>query len=523
MSTSLRSQVGVRCFRVPRRDVAREFPQRLRTAVLSGLLCFVGSGLAFGQPESDEVFAERMIVTERTVYVDDGALPRMDSAFRRSRSDFLVRIDGAPAELVESAAEEPPNVTHLVWLDPDLDSPASLAAAATQLATALQSFPATETFTLVEADRQARPLQESLSRTELVARLQRFAARNAKTPDATPTLERRIAALDRVAVAVSRYASGDLGALWLAAGPWAVDPRVFEEISRSGAEEALAPTPLGALQRASRVLASSGWVLFPVWGKSGGSTEELRIPAHEDQSREFLESGVGFSTRHDSALRRLRIWLFGAGSRHMRSRQGLELTRALDLATEVRLQPMTLMARATSGALAGDSRRIVELAERLRNRRPLVVRDPSVAGASLRRIEVVWLGGDGRTVPALPWAVSQTPPELGVARLLSVVESASAVAGAPLRLRPADSAAGSPPALCFAVSRARGALQLLWWSATERSIEIGEPTALPQSPELADSDCVPLPQGLAGDDLVQLEALDSLEWGAGRISALARP
>ena len=503
------------------RGLARALPLRLRIAALVVILGWVGARVALGQPESDEVFSERLIVTERTVYVDDGALPRMDSAFRRSRADFLVRIDGAPAELVGSAANEPPTVTHLVWLDANLDSPASLAATATQLATAFQSFPATEIFTLVEADSRARPLQESLSRTELVARLQRFAARNSKTPDATPTLEQRIAALDRLAVAVSRYASGDLGALWLAAGPWAVDPRVFEDISRSGAEEALAPTPLGALQRTSRVLASSGWVLFPVWGRSGGSTEELRIPAHEDQSREFLESGVGFSTRHDSPLRRLRVWLFGAGSRHMRSRQSLELTRALELATEVRLQPMALMARATSGALAGDSRRVVELAERLRNRRPLVVRDPSATGASLRRIEVVWLGGDGRTVPALPWAVSQTPPELGVARLLSAVESATPLAGAPLWLRRAETGAGSQPLLCFAIARDRGPLRLLWWSAAERRIEIGEPaSAVQPSPESSDSDCVPLPDGLREADLVQLEALDSLEWGAGRLSSL---
>jgi hypothetical protein len=151
------------------RGLARALPLRLRIAALVVILGWVGARVALGQPESDEVFSERLIVTERTVYVDDGALPRMDSAFRRSRDDFLVRIDGAPAELVGSAANEPPTLTHLVWLDANLDSPASLAATATQLATAFQSFPATEIFTLVEADSRARPLQESLSRTELDA------------------------------------------------------------------------------------------------------------------------------------------------------------------------------------------------------------------------------------------------------------------------------------------------------------------------------------------------------------------
>lgn len=522
-STPLRSRPGPGWLRVAGRDLGRKSSRWPRIAAAVGLVWLVGPRGAFCQPESDEVFTERLIVTERTVYVDDLALPRLDSTFHRARTDFLVRIDGAPAELVESAAEEPPAVTHLVWLDDDLDSSASLTAAATQLATAFQSFPDTETFTLVEADRQSPPLQESLSRTEIVLRLLRFAAQRATIPDASPTLGRRIAALDRLAVAVSRYRSGDLGALWLAAGPWAVDPSLFADISRSGAEEPLAPTPLGALQRTARIVASHGWVLFPIWGKARGSTEELRIPAHDDQSRAFLESGVGFSAEHDGPLKRIRLWLFGAGSRHVRSRQSLNLTRALDLATEVRLVPMAMMARATSGALAGDPERIVGLAERLRNRRPLVVRDPSAAGASLRRIEVVWLGGDGRAVPTLPWAVSQTPPELGVARLMRAVESSSAQTGAPLRLRLAGPGGEHGPALCFAYPRDRGALRLLWWSAAAQKIEIAEPTAGPQSPESADSaasDCVPLPEGLAGDDLVQLEALDSLEWGAGRLSSL---
>lgn len=516
----LRSQPGLRWIRVALRGLARESPTRLRVAVLGGLLCFVGPGVAVGQPDSEEVFSERLIVTERTVYVDDSVLPRMDSVFRRSRADFVLRIGGAPAELVESATEEPPRMTHLVWLDSDLASRGSLAAAATELASAFPSFPETETFTLVEVEGQAAALQESLSRSQLVERLQRFAAKTSTTTEPAPTLERRIAALDRMAVAVSRYRSSDLGALWLAAEPWAVAPDVFEEISRSGAEEALAATPLGGLQRASRILASYGWVLFPVWAKRGGPTEDLRIPAHEDQSREFLESGVGFSTRRDSPFKRLLVWLFGAGSRHMRSRQSLNLTRALDLATEVRLAPMALMARATSGALAGDSVRVVELAKRLRSRRPLVVRDATSSGADLRRVEVLWVGGDGRAVPSLPWAASQTSPELGVARLLSAMASSSSQTGAPLRLRPVESGKSGQTALCFAYPRARGALRLLRWSAAEQRVAIEPTSDEPQTHEGSESDCVALPENLEGGDFVQLEALDSLEWGAGRLSAV---
>ncbi len=210
------------------------------------------------------------------------------------------------------------------------------------------------------------------------------------------------------------------------------------------------------------------------------------------------------------------FWLFGAGSRHVRSRQSLNLSRALDLATEVRLRPMAMVASATSGALAGEPLRILDLAERLRNRRPLVVRDATTVGADLRRLEVVWTGGDGRSVPALPWAASLTPPELGVSRLLSAVESSLLEAGAPLRLRLADPAAAIEPALCFAYPRPRGPLRLLWFRAADRTIEIGQPVEGPR----ADADCVALPKALQETDFVQLEVLDSLEWGAGRLSAL---
>ena len=509
-----------------RRFLSGLIPRSTRTpcvAVLAGLLCFVGSRVAFGQPESDEVFTEKLIVTERTVYIDDSALPRMESTFRRAPTDFLVRIDGSPAELVDGAADDPPSVTHLVWLDSDLASPAALTAAASLLATAFQSFPETESFTLVEvarqeAGRQAAPLQESLSRAELVLRLQRFAAKQTSGRGASPTLERRIAALNRMTVGVSRYRSGDLGALWLAAEPWAVDAGVFEEVLRTGAEESLAPTPLGTLQRTSRILASSGWVLFPVWAKTGGPAEELQIPAHEDQSREFLERGLGLTTRDERPFKRLMFWLFGAGSRHVRSRQSLNLSRALDLATEVRLRPLAMVASATSGALAGEPLRILDLAERLRNRRPLVVRDATTVGADLRRLEVVWTSGDGRSVPALPWAASLTPPELGVSRLLSAVESSLLEAGAPLRLRLADPAAAIEPALCFAYPRQRGPLRLLWFRAAEQRIAIGQIVEGPR----ADADCVALPKALQETDFVQLEVLDSLEWGAGQLSALPR-
>lgn len=493
--------------------------RRLRSARLLGLLGLACARIVLSQPDSEEVFSEKMTVTERTVYVDDSVLPALGSSMRRARSNFLVRIDGASAELVESAAEEPPMVTHLVWLDRDLASQASMSAAANQLASALLSFPERENFSIVEAGGSSPPFQESLSRTNLVLRLRVLASQATPSREPIPTLERRIAALNRMAAELPRYQAGDLGALWLVVEPWQLDPIVFEEILRADAEEVFAPSLLGALQRTSRILASYGWVIFPISAARGAPSEELRVSAREDQAEKFLERGP--SPRQDRPSSALLFRLLGGGGRRVGSRESRNLSRSLDLATDFRLSPLAMMARTTSGALAGDAWRIGELAERLRNRRPLVVRDATSAGADLRRVEVVWLGGDGRAVPALPWAASQTSPELGVARLLSAVGSASSRAGASLRLRPADSSAGSAPAICFACPRARGALRLLWWSAAGQRIEIGEPTAGTQSPESADADCVPLPEGLAGEDVVQLEVMETSEWGAGRLSELS--
>jgi hypothetical protein len=489
-----------------------------RFAALFGLLCLHAPDRALGQADTKEIFTEDLTVTERTVYVDDSVLPTLESAFRRSRSDFLVRIDGAAAELVDSAAEDPPRVAHLVWLDRDLASRDSLAAAANQLATALVTFPEQESFSIVEAGPEAPPFQQNVSRTEMVLRLRRLATDSPSKLDAAPTLARRIAALNRLAVEVSRYRSGDLGALWLVAEPWAVEPSAFEGILRAGAEDVPVHSALGALQRTARVLASFGWVIFPVSARSSPSPAAMRTPSRDDPAGAFLQRGP--SPREDRPAGFLQLLLSGGRGRRVGTKESRNLARSLDLATEFRLTPMAILARATSGALAGDAFRIAQLAEQLRNRRPLVVRDWTTVGAALRRLDVVWLGGDGRALPALPWAASQTPPELGVSRLLSIVDSLRPQAGSPLRLRPSNTAGAIGRELCFAYPRERGAFRMLWWRSAEGRVEIGRPIGGKESPAPTDDSCAPLPEGVLETDVVQLEALDSLEWGAARLSTL---
>ena len=160
--------------------------------------------------------------------------------------------------------------------------------------------------------------------------------------------------------------------------------------------------------------------------------------------------------------------------------------------------------------------RVGQLAERLRNRRRLVVRDSAADRGELRRLEVLWTAGDGRTVPALPWVSSEVPAELGVARLLSAVEQSRPLVGAPLRLRPFGPGRGKGPTLCFAYPGMRTALRVIWRKRVDGTIGMGRPS---QSSE-PDASCVELPTGLEGADFVQLEALDSMEWGAGEFSSV---
>lgn len=503
------------------------FRRLVRIPALLGFLCCIASQQALSQTDPEQRFTETLVVTERSVFVDVSVLPQLESLGRKATADFLVRIDGAPAELVNPASAEVggnpverdapssddlPAVAHLVWLDFDLASQTSIAAAANELATAFESFPETELFSIVEASEQSLSVQENIARTALVLRLRQLESA-AATSHEQPTMERRIAALNRLAAAIPRFRAGDLGGLWLISEPWSVDPAVLEEMLHSSSDEALSQSALGALQRTSRILASFGWVIFPVWARSASLAEEPR-PTVSGYDR-FMERGSSRRFGRTDAL----MWkLFRKRARQERKTPGSSTARLLEVATEVRLAPMAILARETSGSLAGDSFRASRLAERLRNRRRLIVRDSGDPGAGLRKLEVAWVGGDGRTLPAVPWVSSRTPSELGVARLLSAVEQALPLVGAPLRVHTSGRVDGTDAALCFAYPRRRGALRIMWWRTAEQKIEMSEPA---QSSE-PEASCIRLPGVLEGPDFVQLEALDSLEWGAGQLSALPR-
>lgn len=508
-----------------------------RVVGVLSLLSLLESPPSFAQNEPEDRFTESVTVVERTVYIDAAALPTMGSVFRKSPSDFLVTIDGAAVELADpgaepsqapavdpaaGAAEEPPeseraSLTHMIWLDTDLASPPYVAGAATLLANVLPSLPAAERITLVEMSRDSSRVLENLSRTELSLWLRRLAARAENGHAPPPTTEQRLAALNRLAIGMPRLSTQDLGALWLISEPWPIEPIELEAILRTDAGEAPERSALGTLQRTSRILASDGWVVFPVSRRNLNRPDDRLVPDEGVRPDGFSERSP--SPRADRPVAALPILisrLFGKRFRQKHAVQRLNLAQTLELATEIRLAPVAMLARGTTGALAGDPIRVGHLAERLRSRRRLVVKDPNPGGENLRKLAVVWLGGDGRAVPALPWVASRTPQEIGIARLLSVVEQSVPVAGQRLRVRLPETVAGGSRELCFAYPRNLSPVRLLWWSEESQEIEIGAAGGMPEDRD----GCADLPADLDDADVVVLEALDSTEWGAGRVSAL---
>ena len=481
------------------------------SAVTAALLCLLGSRVSLSQPKPEETFSEKLIVRERTVYIDDSALPSMGSVLRRSPSDFLVRIDGALAELANTREGDPPDVAHLVWLDTDLVSRSSISSAANALSTAFLSIPDRESFSIVETGAQTSSIQTNISRTDLVVRLRQLMSDPAMRTVSAPSIERRISALSRLAVEISRYGARDLGALWLIAEPWPLEPAELHAILRTDSDETLIRSALGAVQRTSRIVASSGWVIFPVSARNAGLPLNPDLRSNESGSSKPADTGG--SPRDDKPNPGFLSFILSG-----RKAPSRISARSLELATEIRLAPMAALARASSGALAGDPQRVSQLAERLRDRRRLVVRDATPIDEGVHTLDVVWPAGDGRAVPALPWVSSLTPVELGVARLLTLVDSTRPRVGAPLRIHSLGAVEQAQEELCFAYPGVRDGLRLSWWRAADRKIELGELVKLAEQ----DAPCVALPITVKPSDFVQLEALESQEWGAGQYSAILR-
>lgn len=351
-------------------------------------------------------FAEAIEVRELEVHFDDSVLPPLESLGRRADGDFLVLVDGRPLEPSTSSeiAERSERLGDaLLWFDPDLASPAALAAAARALLDPPSALVAAERLRLVLADPAER--REALDLTGstlgMAERLAAAARRWDQAEPGRPSLERRLRALDRLAAATAVRDRGGPRALVVAADAWGVDGDWLDDLAI--AESGGAPTRPATerLEQVARASAAAGWTTLALAPPLVETTTWARSARHETVT-------VGGNLSHRFPMATF-PWRRATPS-------ASESTR-FDVATDLGLRPWAHLVRAGSGTVVGDALGLTRALERVAERRRLLLRLPERPPGPLSPIEVRWSGGDGRTLPASRWLAHGSPPELTAARL----------------------------------------------------------------------------------------------------------
>lgn len=455
------------------------------------------------RPQRLPEFAGSIAVRERVIYFDDSLLPQLELQNRRADADFLVLEDGLPRDQVRRRAEEEPvPVRHLIWIDPELASAQTLAGAARFLAKAAPELAAGGSLALAVASRRSFSLDGDLPAAEVASRLLRLASsEEQRSGDERPSLDCRLAALDRLAAEIAELATGEPGALWLPVDGWPLAPDELAGFDRGAEPSASAFAPAAVVERTSRVVASYGWVLFPV--AAPRASRDLAAALRRAREDEYAPPPP-------PGERRSIFYLFMKRWPKRRVVPSRSAFTVLELATDLGLLPLGRLARLTSGSLVGEPRAIAERAARLHGRRRLVVAEPESPPGDLRRLEVLWTGGDGRPLPALGWVRTGTPAEVAAARLAALASGRLEAAwGEELEIRPRPESPGVRM-VCFAKSGWREWLRLSRWSAAPLRLEIGSPV------HLADGASPCLPIGARSDpaDRFLLEDVENGAWGA---------
>jgi hypothetical protein len=352
--------------------------------------------------DEPETFAETLVVREIEVRFDASVLPQIESIGRRADEDFTVYQDGLPLERVTTPAEAENGrrlEQVLIWLDPALASPASLARAAATLGSAATALVGAGPVEVATAGRHGvasrsfsavAPLADELATQQ---RRWRYAAAHSLE------LATRLAALDRLVLdLVARDGSGPR-ALLVAVEPWKVAPELLNDLAHLEAGRAPDDPRLVALDEAGRLIAAYGWVAYAL--------DARPVITERPPAKPRSEEGILYHDREVLTLFRYPI--------RDRTPIGRILVN-LDLATDFGLRPLAHLVRASSGTLVGEPGAIADELGRLAGRRRLVVQSPDRGTAPLSRIEVRWTGGDGRPLPTLAWLRNGEPPEVAAAR-----------------------------------------------------------------------------------------------------------
>lgn len=396
----------------PRPILRRSLPLLLAFLALP----LVAQAPATQSPGDPPPFAETIEVREVEVRVDLSALPTFESIGKKGLEDFIVVEDGVDHPLTELAAATASDWIFVLYFDSALANPEARYRAAIELAGEAERLTAGGLAEIVVADPLPRTLLATASADALRRQLDELAltaAREAELPSraAEPTVAAataaRLAQLDRLTVEIATRGGGGSRALLLPVGAWPLDPEALARLTKAGPEGGTAgeaAPEFQPLRETARVLAGYGWVTVPL---------ALRAP------REVAEPSA--------AERRTQVSMGGGGDQRTtvpivsisgkEERSDPATAARVDTLTDFSLIPYTELARASSGALVGETGRLRSVLGDLFGRRQIAYRSPFPQPGRLLPLEVRWKGGDGRTLLAPRWLRSSTPPEVAAARL----------------------------------------------------------------------------------------------------------
>lgn len=396
------------------------------------LVCIALPPLAAQVPTSPPPFVETIEVREVEVLVDISALPTFESIGRKAREDFIVVEEGVAHPLTELGAADAAQWIFVLYFDSILAGPEARQRAAIELAGLSERLTAGGLAEIVIADPLPHTLLSTASADALRRQLDELAVAAGREVERTePSLATataaRLAQLDRLTVEIAARGGGGARSLLLPVGAWPLDPEGLARLTKAKSDGSLEAAEFQPIQETSRALAAYGWVTVPL---------ALR------KLREVEEPSA--------AERRTQVSMGGAGDRRTTvpivsvSGQGEPTDPAtaaqVETLTDFSLMPFAELARASSGALIGESGRLQGTLGDLLRRRQFSYRSPFPQPGRLLALEVRWKGGDGRTLAAPRWLRSSTPPEVSAARLRRLLAGDAAAQTAPAA--PASNAGG---------------------------------------------------------------------------------
>lgn len=364
-------------------------------------------------PPTPPPFVETIEVREVEVQVDMSVLPTFESIGRKGPEDFIVVEDGIAHPLTELGPTAASEWIFVLYFDSILAGPEARQRAAIELAGQAERLVAGGLAEIVIADPLPHTLLSTASSDALRRQLDELAlaaGREAARPEVSlaAAAAARFAQLDRLTVEIAARGGGGARGLLLPVGAWPIDAAGLARLTRTQPESAGEPAEFAPLQQTARALAGYGWVTLPIAVRPPSAAVEI-----------------------SSAERRMQVSTGGSGDQRQsvpivtipaQQTKGDPATEAqVDTLTDFGLMPFATLARATSGAVVGDSGRLESNLADLLRRRQFTYRSPFPQPGRLLPLEVRWKGGDGRVLPTPRWLRSSAPPEVAAARLRRIL------------------------------------------------------------------------------------------------------